>query len=656
MRFLLLCCLAPLLLAQDPALPLLHPLFTDHGVVQQGRPIPVWGWTTPGTAVSLRVVATGGTTSQTGTAGSDGRWTITAGPFQVGDGPLSLVVAAGTATAAASDLLVGEVWLCSGQSNMDWRVDASDDAATAIPAADHPRIRLFNQPAWWSFTPKPVPNATWQVCTPATVAGFSGVGYHFGSRLHQVLDGTPIGLVKAAFGGAFAQDFLDEAALRTFGDFADAIAERERARPLVEAGTYDLAKENEAYWRRLDGGQDQQVPAFDDATWESHPVPGQWEINGWPDFDGVAWYRLAVELTAAQASGGATVTFCPIDDQDVTWINGIQVGSTIGWDQPRTYAVPPGTLTSGRNLIAVRVLDGGGGGGFHGDPAAMGLRCGDGSRIPLEGTWHAQRGRSFDRLPARPKDYGWPMGATTIQYNQLIAPIVGFPLAGVAWYQGESNSGAPAQYARLLPTLIARWRELWHQDDLPFLIVQLAGIGGTQSAPAPAGVNTWAETMLVQAQVAATVPRVGLATASDLCKPDDPGDVHPTNKAEVGRRLVYPALRLAYPRAEHPADGVGGSPTVAQVERQGSAVRVRFNDVGNGLRIPNPPLRRFALAGADGIPVWADARLDGRDAVIVSAPSISHPVTVQFNVDNNPPKVIENSEGLPMLPFRIAVP
>ncbi len=636
----------PLLTAAEELRPFLNPLFGDHAVVQRGRRLPVGGWTTPGAEVTVRI---GGKTA-IATATGDGAWTAWVGPFTTEQGPLDLVVD-GPAHAEAHDLLAGEVWLCSGQSNMSWTLAQTDDGPTAVETADHPRIRLYNVPSSWALDPKVAVPVSWAVCTPETAADFSGVAYHFGRELQERLGGVPIGLISAAFSGAAAECFMSPAAIARFGEFSPLLNAHAKVHDRLAAGRYDIRAEMASWWSQVDAlaGPDRALEGFGLTTdsWEAVPVPGPWQEHGHPRYHGFVWYRRSFDCPPEAAGKPARLDLGPIDDRDTTWINGHVVGEMANWVAPRHYDVPAGVLRAGRNDIAVRVLDLGGSGGFTGRREELALKVAGLPDLSLAGVWRLHQTLPLERLPLLPVDYDWPMRVPSLQYQAMIHPLEDFPLAGVAWYQGESNGDRPGQYRRLLPALIADWRDRWHDPDLPFLLVQIAGIAPAHDQPVCE--NPWAATMEAQAETARAVPRVGLATAADL---GFDHDIHPKDKRTVAHRLVFPALSMVYGRT----DLVAGSPVAERVERRGTRVRIHFRNAGRGLQVVGKTLAGFALVGRDGTPVWAESRLQDRDTVEVWSDRVPEPERVLFNFDNHPEVRLANPEGLPAIPFRATVP
>jgi sialate O-acetylesterase len=624
--------------------PFLHGLFTDHMVLQRGVEAPIWGWTKPGETVTVRLAGK----EAEARAGADGKWTVKIGPFAAG-GPHTLTVI-GPESATRKDVLIGDVWICSGQSNMEWPVEQADDAKGEIARADHPKIRLYTVPKKISYVPESQVKGSWEVCSPQTVGDFSAVGYFFGRDLNRELD-VPIGLIDSSWGGTIAEAWVSAESLRAMDDFREAvdqIREYEADRENVEGVA---AREVEAWYAKHDPGSAEGKgwadPQLDLASWKAMEAPRKWEGAGLPDFDGVAWFRKEVDLPASWADKDLVFRLGPIDDRDTTWFNGTKVGGKDDFSQPREYKVPGRLTKPGRNVIAIRVLDTGGDGGFVGNPGQMTLSiAGDDqtSPISLAGTWQYRVGTSLkDAGPVPPSVSNNP-NVVTVLSNGMIAPLVPFAIKGAIWYQGESNVGRAKQYQTLLPTLIGDWRSRFGVGEFPFFIVQLANFLDRRDEPVD---SAWAELREAQWLTTRKVPKSAIASAIDI---GEAKDIHPRNKQEVGRRLALDALAIAYGR-----DVEYSGPEFKSMGVQDGKVRLRFEHVGKGLEAQGDgPLKGFAIAGEDGKFVWADARIDG-EAVVVSSPKVEKPRAVRYGWADNPEGNLYNKDGLPATPFRADV-
>jgi sialate O-acetylesterase len=520
-------------------------------------------------------------------------------------------------------------------------------------------LRLFTVVSSTAAAPVTDLRGEWRACDAENAAAFSAVAFHFGRELHRAL-GIPVGIVQAAVGGTPAEAWTPRGALRaeaTLQPMVDALdralndtaLHEELAKKLAawEAKNFyqDQANRGEkAGWARAGGGK-----------WETMQIPQLWENAGLA-IDGAVWFRREVTVPEAWLGGDLTLSLGAIDDFDVTYWNGERIGAT-GAETPQYYAVPrhykiPGRLVkAGRNVVAVRVFDHFGGGGFGGTPAQMTLRpaTGDGAEapVPLAGTWSYKIERKLKPIVAnwdtRPKLLG-PDDPTspTVLWNAMVAPLAGTPIAGVIWYQGESNVERAAQYRTLFPVMIRAWRGAWRDSKLPFLFVQLPNFEGPGPKP-PAGEGGWADLREAQA-LALREPRTAMAVTLDL---GDPQDIHPREKQEVGRRLALAALKLVYGR-----DIIASGPTFAAAVRDGGAIKLRFTNVAGGLTTSDgAPPRGFLIAGADRVWKAADARIEGA-AVIVRNAEIAEPVAVRYGWGNDPTATLRSQADLPAAPFR----
>ncbi len=624
--------------------PLLHPLFTDHMVLQRDRQNRIWGWDEPGTTISIEFHGK----TNSATVEKDGKWQALLEPLAAG-GPHTLTVR-GTKEIIIKDVLVGDVWLCSGQSNMQWTVGASRDAAQEIAAAKHARIRLFSVPRKMAEEPQELLAAEWQECSPDTIGSFSAVGYYFGRSLHQELD-VPVGLIHSSWGGTVAEAWVSAPALQRLPDFRDALqAAPERIRQQNDPRNKPVTV---AEWWKSRGSPRLQgtwrTPQFEDTDWKTMELPKKWEqaVPELADFDGVVRFRRTFQVPEGVGSDGASLSLGKIDDIDTTWVNGKRVGSTSGWDSDRVYKIPRDLLQAGENVVAVRVFDSGQGGGFHGAQEAMSIHTtSEETIISLAGEWKYESGRTAKELGIYPsgRNRRWPdPNIVTALYNAMISPLLPYEIRGAIWYQGESNAGRPQQYRPLLETLIGDWRNRFQNPQLPFFIVQLANFKQVQTQPVESG---WAELRESQQRVAQADPLVGLAVITDIGEADD---IHPRNKQDVGKRLALSALKIAYGRQL-----VDSGPTYAKHSVEGGLLRVDFENVGDGLAADGD-LKGFAIAGADGKFVWAEARIEGA-SVVLSSPEVEAPVHARYNWANNPIGNLYNSANLPAAPFRTDVP
>ncbi|MEM6782552.1 MAG: sialate O-acetylesterase [Bacteroidota bacterium] len=644
---------APVLLASSGlAQPLRLPhLFSDGLVIQRSAAVPAWGWATPGSAVTVQFDGAMHTT----TAAADSTWRVILDPRPAG-GPHTIIVradgSADGATATVRNVLVGDVWIASGQSNMEWTVAESRDAAAEIAAADAPQIRQFDVPQSWAREPSyTLAGGAWTAATPEHVGAFTAVGYYFARTLRETaLAGVPIGLLNTSWGGSRLEPWMSAAHLSldsagVAATYAEEEARLQELRDRLSARLGAVPTRDEGL---VDGTAHWAVPSFDDGTWDTVPVPSTWEEAGYEEVDGVGWYRTTFDLTDTEAAAGVTLGLGMIDDTDRTWVNGTEVGGMeMAWNVERVYAVGPDALQAGTNVIAVRVEDFGGGGGIAGPPETVYLDTATGRRA-LDAAWRFTIG--LVRLGGSSSKNQIPM----LLWNKMVQPLTPFPVAGVIWYQGESNANSIADaeaYGDLFPAMIEGWRTAWGRDDLPFLWAQLASFLAPDDTPTE---STWA--LLRESQSAAlALPRTGQAILLDI---GDAQDVHPRNKQDVGRRLALAARAVAYGET----DLVHSGPVYRGHEVEGHRVRLAFDHVGGGLRTLGDTPRGFAIAGDDGRFVWANARIDG-DAVVVWSDAVAEPTAVRYGWGYNPwgitpegegpgQATLYNAEGLPAAPFR----
>ncbi|WP_246073915.1 sialate O-acetylesterase [Hymenobacter jeollabukensis] len=621
-------------------------LVGDHMVLQRGQPLPLWGWADAGEAVT---VTWRGQTYAAKTGGPNGRWTVTL-PATPAGGPYELTVQ-GQNQLTVRDVLVGDVWLASGQSNMEWPVRDALNAPAEIAAANFPRIRRIDVPNEAALTPQPdFGGAGWQPCTPETVGSFSAVAYFFARELQQQYQ-VPIGLITAEWGGTPAEAWTSAESLRRLPDFAERVGAVQALKGSIPSLQADFDARTKA-WQASPAGQDQGLqggqarwadPAFDAQTWPTMTLPGYWEsqTEALRDFDGIVWLRRAFTLTAADAAQPATVGLARIDDRDSTWVNGVAVGGTRGYYPQRRYPVPAGLLRPGRNVVTVRVVDDGGGGGIWGAGADMYLALPT-RRLPLDGPWQYHVAYEPATQPRAPFP-GGPQMTPTVLFNGLINPLVPYALKGVIWYQGETNAPRAAQYRTLFPALIRDWRAQWQRPELPFLFVQIAGYQPNGNLPAE---STFSELREAQ-QLVLALPATGMATAIDV---GDSTDIHPRDKQTVGRRLALQARRVAYGEAGTVASG----PVFDKMTISGNTVRLTFKNAGHDLVLKDaggPYLKGFALAGADRRFVWAQGEVQG-SSIVLRSPAVPKPVAVRYAWGNMPFLNLYNREGLPAPPFR----
>ncbi len=621
--------------------PLLHPLFADHAVVQRDKPIAVWGWAAP----RERVAISFGDAQARTRADASGLWRATL-PAQHAGGPFTLAArATGGASQSAADVLVGDVYLCSGQSNMEFPARSATNGA----GADNERVRLLMIPRVSALTPEPTfaTPPQWRLAQGEALGDFSAVCYFFAREIQSTAN-APIGLIQSAWGGTRIESWMSPSGLHSAGGFEDGLT------ALAEA-VADPAGARARYRATLAAWSAQHDPgaragwgafAFDDSSWSPVTLSGgSWEGSDaapLAEFDGAVWFRTEFTLTPQQAAQAAELTLGPIDDIDVTYLNGAVVGGESNWQTPRAYAVPAGALRAGRNTLAVGILDTGGGGGLWGAPETRALRFADGASLPLSQTWRYAISAGLWDLPPPPPRAPWDGQETyTGLYNAMIAPLEPYGLRGVLWYQGESNVAAPDDYARLLPAMMQDWRSAFAAPELPFLIVQLANYGAPSGAPQR---KSWGGLRDVQRRVVAADAHAGLAVSIDV---GDRFDIHPTQKIVVAQRLARVARRLIYGKTI--ADS---GPTPVSARRVGDAVIVEF---AHGPLVAYSAARpiSFELCSADRICRFVDASIDaGR--ISLDAHGIQ-PAFVRYCWADAPYCNLYNDADLPAVPFEAPI-
>lgn len=614
----------------------INQLFGDAMVLQRDNNIPVWGTAEPETEVTIAIA------DRTVTVRADARgsWRAEIEAMPAG-GPHELTIVSDGQNLNFANVLVGDVWMCSGQSNMEWTVADSMNAAQEIEAAHDPEIRHFKIPRSWAEKPEALlAGGTWETTDPEHVGAFTAVGYFFARELRRHHD-VPIGLINTSWGGSRIEPWMSAGSLSLDSDGVAEVLAAEKAEELgtlraIRARIGDLPETDHGL---VDGRALWAEPEFNDSGWGKTNPTLVWEEQGFEGMDGVAWYRTTFNLTAQEAATEILLGLGTIDDSDTTWVNGHEVGRTIlAWNKPRIYAVQPATLKEGRNVIAVRVEDTGGGGGLYGDPNQRYVEIA-GTKRPLAGPWRFQVGLVTINTDYRKNQ------VPTVLYNKMIHPLLPYPVAGFLWYQGESNAGHDdaVAYRTLFTTMIQEWRAGWGLGELPFLWAQLANYMTATDQP---GDSDWA--MLRESQSAAlALPKTAQTVIIDI---GDADDIHPRNKQDVGRRLAQAARRVAYGE-----EIVFSGPVYRSHAVRDGRVSIEFDHVGGGLVAKESAggmLAEFAVAGSDRHFVWAEAMIED-NRVVVWSDEVQEPVAVRYAWADNPDGAnLYNMEGLPASPFR----
>jgi sialate O-acetylesterase len=619
-------------------------IFGDGMVLQRESTVAVFGWGRPGEKVSVRGSWPAATPAEA-TVGTDRRWSAALATPAAG-GPYSVTVA-GDTTRRLDNVLIGEVWLCAGQSNMEWSVRQCKDGPAEAAAADFPAIRLFNVVNTVAAEPAGDCEGRWQTSTPATAGGFSASAYYFGRTLHRAL-GVPIGLIQSDWGGTRIEAWMSRAALAAFSECAKDFERLDAARDPDRRAALML-EATEGWWRRVAAAESKAGAAgwadagLDDAAWPTLNQPAVWASDDLKSFDGLVYERRRFDVPAEWGGRAATISLGPIDDRDDTFINGAAVGGTRDdgqWNTPREYAVPAGVLRAGRNVLAVRVLDTGGGGGLCGQAEDLWIAT-EGAvpeaRVSLAGEWRYRVGLKLAELPERGPSVH--LGPNTVSglYNGMIAPLATCGIRGVIWYQGESNRPNAERYGELLPAMIRQWRGEWGRGDFPFYFVQIAPYNY-------AGDNGETARLRESQSRTLAVAGTGMVVTMDI---GDPADIHPADKQSVGQRLATLALARTYAATSAECSG----PLYRGMSVSGGEVRVEF-DHAAGLRTrDNGRPSHFEVAGADGVFHAADAAIAGT-AVVVSSPQVQQPQAVRYGWCAACEPNLENGAGLPAAPFQ----
>ena len=656
----------------------LNPLFTDHMVLQCLSNAPVWGSAVPGATVSVK--PSWSAQAVRTTADAEGRWRIELPTPKASFRKHTLTISDGAETVVLQDVLVGEVWLCSGQSNMQMPMESwqavrlnQEDIASS---GDWPDLRLLQVSRATGISERDDFAADfegWQPSRPETVRNFSAIAWYFGRKLQQEL-GVPVGLIHSSWGGTIIEAWMSAGAIRQFPELREKLAdvqllaksESERERTFQEAidALMRRAREQDAGlgegWERLD------AEATTDAEWRDIVLPNPVQVV-WPGVNGVYWFRKVVDIPAEWAGKDLTLSLGPIDDFDETFWNGTPVGSGSVWNLPRVYTIPGESVRSGKNVITIRNTDDHGNGGLYGAAADLYVEGPGGLRIPLADRWSVRLSVSFEDLPV---NTAREPNLMSVLYNGMVRPLAPYRIAGVIWYQGESNAVRARRYRDLMPAMILDWRRTWGYD-FPFLITQIANHHAVQPEP---NESCWAELREAQSLTAQHMDGVGQACIIDLGEADD---VHPVRKQEAGERLTRIAMKECYHRGT-----VCNGPRLKSFEIGDGAVTLWFSDVALGISarpsgnyaearygtaaLDQPLVRQaesgvptgFQIAGPDGVWHWADARIIplkkpyGPQQIVVSSPEVPTPVAVRYGWADNPVCNLYNSEGLPVWPFR----
>jgi sialate O-acetylesterase len=625
-----------------------NPLFQDHMVLQRDMPVRVWGTADPGESVTVAFAG------QTRSADPDaaGKWQVTLDPLKANATPAEMTIR-GKNKIVIKDVLVGEVWLASGQSNMTFRFQPSfypDEAAHA-----NPLVRTANIEAAASMSPQDTVRLNWNICTPQTIGErFSAVGYFFANRLSKELH-IPVAIIHSSWEGTRAEPWINRDALLANP------ALRRQAQQQIDDMIRRPADDKAFFpkmiaWEKKYGAGDDAAkgfdegwgkPDFDASTWKTVTIPTDFRAAGLPG-GGVVWFRKELDVPASAA--GKSFELNPgytVDMVQAFW-NGVRLKSSYEhlpyYPHGQGFQVPGELVKAGRNVVSIRI---------HGHAEGHLWCVTKEMRLPISADdqksneWRYKVETRFpdptaESQAALPKAPSAELQVTPgCLFNAMIRPLTPFAIRGAIWYQGESNVQNSHEYREVLTTLIQDWRAQWHEGPFPFYIVQLANVGRPPQSPEE---SDWAEVREAQLQVSRQVPNTGLAVTIDI---GEENDIHPRNKRDVGYRLALNALAKTYGR-----DLESSGPQFESMEITGRSIRLRFSHLAGGLVAKNGPLRQFAIAGSDKKFVWAEAKIEG-DSVLVSSADVSHPIAVRYAWAKNPAGAnLNNQSGLPASPFR----
>lgn len=614
-------------------------IFGDHMVLQRSQPVPVWGWSAPNEKLVVKFNRQVKETK----ADRNGKWRINLDPEAAG-GPYELSVQ-GKTSIVYHDVLVGEVWLCSGQSNMEFSLKSARNANAEIAEASYPEIRHIKIPNTVSEIPlEDIPSAKWNICTPATAGNFTAVGYFFAREMVKRLH-VPVGLINSSWGGTMVETWTSRGAFEKSPEFKAMISSvpADDLTPLVNKRKLSLNEQINQLQKNIKDTlpeNEWKNPDYNSQGWPKMSVSVTWENQhlGLNDLDGIVWFRKEIELDANAIDNPILLSLGKIDDNDITYVNGIRVGSTNNYSVNRQYQVPTGVFKAGKNCIAVRVEDTGGGGGFFDDSTSVFLKTETGT-ISLSDSWsfRVAKTTSSGGTGMGPNDY------PCLLFNAMINPLIPYGIRGALWYQGEANAGRSYQYRTAFPLMITDWRQHWGQGNFPFFFVQLASWNAANGNSEKG--SGWAELREAQTNTL-SLPATGMSITTDI---GESIDIHPKNKQDVGMRLAAIALNNVYGQTMEYS-----GPVFETMKIEGNKVILSFSHTGSGLMVKDKYgyIRGFEIAGSDHHFHYAKAFIEN-NKVIVYANEVALPVSVHYAwADDAGDANLYNQEGFPAGPFR----
>ncbi|HLP38143.1 alpha/beta hydrolase-fold protein [Lacibacter sp.] len=611
-------------------------MFSSNMVLQRDIQIPVWGNASPGATV----IATLGNISATANADNKGKWMIRFPKFKAGGPYILKITEQGKPETSIelNDVLIGDVWVASGQSNMEWQLQLAKDAAKEIANANFPKIRFLYVKQGKQIKPQPdIQTDQWKICDTSNAKEWSAVAYFFARKIHQDQN-IPIGIIQSTWGGTAIESWMSKEMLLT----SPVTRERTLVVDTISLSQEDIIQDSLKQIRFWDiiynpqNNADKLVPSaeFNDAGWTEIEMPNVIKNFGIGPFEGIVWLRKKINLPESYHQKELTISLGHPEMNYTLYFNGQEICKNVWYSNPtHTYTIPANLVKNGENIIALRMAMLWTGGGLN--PADTVFISDGSSEISLGGKWVYKK----DVEPALPKMHNYQQNPSVI-FNNMIYPVIPYGIKGFIWYQGESNAAAAYDYRTLFPMLIADWRQRWQQGNLPFLFVQLANYMKTKPLPSE---SEWAELREAQTRTLSQ-PNTGMACAIDI---GEAGDIHPKNKQDVGYRLALLANKMVYKQ-----NGIASGPQYKSYKIEGDHIRISFINNGAALKAKDgKEIIGFSIAGADQKFHWAKAIIKGNE-ILVSSAEVKKPIAVRYAWADNPECNLINTYGLPAVPFR----
>lgn len=615
-------------------------VFGNNAVIQQNIAVPVWGKAAPGADVVVEFAGQ----KITAVANESGEWILRLQPMKADGKSYSLTVISGSEKIGFENLKIGEVWLASGQSNMQWKLSNGVlNQEQEIKNADFPDIRFNTIEPITSAQPlSDIPRKDWKICTPQNVPDFSAVAYFFARRLH--LDKkVPVGVIVAARGATNLETWMSPERLATHPDFTEAVkkfdTDTTRWNAKVRAAIQsEIDRDKIANTSMAGINQKVHTLTYNDAAWTKTEYPLNMPKMGYPGLWGLIWLRKTFEIPTGKANDEWKLIL-PIKDQnDRIYLNGKEIAQGVSKLKNKELSLSKGLLKSGKNLLAIRMYVHWGSAEVGNEELSCYLQSNNNQRIELNGTW--ANSDKIEPVVAQWQNY---YNTNNVNYNAMIAPVIPYGIRGFLWYQGENNASRFRQYAELQPMLIDDWRVRWQQGYLPFLFVQLANY--KERSPLPVENDDWAAFRDAQSSTLKLSQNTAMASAIDI---GDGNDIHPKNKQEVGKRLYLAARAIAYNE-----NLIYSGPQLKSVKREGNDLRISFDFAQNGLKTSgNNAVKGFAVCDKVGKWVWANAKIAGNEIIVENA---ANALRVQYAWQSNPDCDLQNAEGLPAVSFNVEV-